>query len=233
MRGRVGGWPTWACAGLLAVAMAAATAGAAWAQQVGQLVPLPPPALSGTLSVEAALQQRRSMRALDPSALALSDASQLLWAAQGVTDSRGARTAPSAGALYPLEIYLLAGQVTGLAAGVYRYQPQDHALRMARAGDPRALLRAALRGQDWVGQAPAALLIGAEFERTAQKYGERAARYVPLEAGAAAQNVYLQATARGLGTTLVGAFDETRLRQQLELPAALVPLALMPVGRPR
>jgi SagB-type dehydrogenase family enzyme len=215
------------------VALSAATAGAAFAQQVGQRVPLPLPALSGTLSLEAALQQRRSQRALGPAALTLDEASQLVWAAQGVTDARGARTAPSAGALYPLEIYLLAGQVSGLAAGVYRYQPQGHALLMTRAGDPREALRAALPGQAWVGEAPAALLIGAEFERAARKYGERAARYVPLEAGAAAQNVYLQATARGLGTTLVGAFDEARLRQRLDLPAALAPLGLMPVGRPR
>jgi SagB-type dehydrogenase family enzyme len=158
--------------------------------------------------------------------------SQLLWAAQGVTDADGGRTAPSAGALYPLEISLVAGAVEGLSHGIYRYRPRRHELVRSAEGDRRSVLaRAALR-QDWMKAAPAILVVAAVYSRTTGKYGERGRKYVHMDVGHAAQNVYLQAAALDLGTTFVGAFHDNQVKQCLELPAAEHPLGLMPVGHP-
>jgi SagB-type dehydrogenase family enzyme len=164
--------------------------------------------------------------------LTLASVGQLLWAAQGVTSSTGERTAPSAGALYPLEIFLAAGTVDGLAAGVYRYSPQDHALRLHLADDRRRELAAAALEQSAVEDASAVLVIAAVYARTARKYGTRAERYVHIEVGHAAQNVYLQAQALGLGTVIIGAFDDEAVGRVLELDPAEASLALMPVGTP-
>ena len=163
----------------------------------------------------------------------LAAAGQLLWAAQGVTSSAGERTAPSAGALYPLEVYLVAGSVDVLPAGVYRYRPQKHALRVHLAGDRRRELGEAALGQTAVSKAPAVLVVVALYARTARKYGVRAERYVHIEAGHVAQNVYLQAQVLGLGTVIVGAFEDDAVRSALELPQTESPLALLPVGTPR
>lgn len=160
---------------------------------------LPPPEPEGGLSIEAALHQRRSVRAFAPAALAFKDVAQLLWAAQGMTDARGFRTAPSAGALYPLEVYLAAGAVEQLHAGVYHYDPIAHAVSIMLAGDQRAALSRATLGQTWVRDAAAALVICAVYRRTMAKYGERGIRYAQIEVGHAAQNVYLQAVSLGLG----------------------------------
>jgi SagB-type dehydrogenase family enzyme len=176
------------------------------------------------------LQQRRSVRRLAATPLALADLAQLLWAAQGVTDAQGHRTAPSAGALYPLEVLLVAGRVDGLAPGVYRYRPGEHALVKVAAGDVRDQVAAATRGQPWVAEAPALLVIAADVARTAARYGARADRYVQVEAGHAAQNVYLQCAARGWATVTVGAFDDAKLRQAVGLAPDRMVLALMPVG---
>lgn len=203
------------------------------AQGVGHSLALPAPSLAGPLAFEQALQRRRSRRGFRNEALALADAAQLLWAAQGRTDDQGHRTAPSAGALYPLELTLVAGRVDGLAAGAYRYLPDEHALRRAREGDWRAAVAACTRGQAWVAEAPALVVIATASQRTRQRYGERADRFVALEAGGAAQNVYLQAAARGWATVLVGAFDEPRLREAVGLDGEREPLVLMPIGRPR
>lgn len=194
---------------------------------------LPPPQFQGPMSVEQALQQRRSRREFAAEALSLQDVAQVLWAGQGVTDPSGRRTAPSAGARTPLELYLVAGQVTGLRPGVYRYDARSHTLLALRSGDLRAALAAAAAGQAWMRDAPALLLIAAVPSRTQARYGNRAERYVQLEAGHAAQNVYLQCTARGLATVFVGAFDESLLRQTLDLPADQAPLGLMPFGHRR
>lgn len=191
------------------------------------------PSLAGPLPLEQALQRRRSRRGFRAEPLALADVAQFLWAAQGRTDDAGHRTAPSAGALYPLELSLVAGRVDGLAPGVYRYRPDEHALRRAGSGDRRAAVAACTRGQAWVADAPCLLVIAAAPQRTRQRYGERADRFVALEAGAAAQNVGLQAAARGWATVLVGAFDEARLRDAVGLEGEREPLALMPIGRPR
>ena len=157
---------------------------------------------------------------------------QLLWAAQGVTSPDRRRTAPSAGALYPLEVFLVAGNVTGLDAGVYRYRPKEHALMPHAPGDVRRALAHSALGQAWLADAAAVIVIAAVYERTRTKYGERTERYVVMEVGHAAQNVYLQAESLGLGTVMVGAFGDREVKQVLGLAAGEAPLALMPVGHP-
>lgn len=195
-------------------------------------ISLPPPRLKSDISVEEALLHRRSHRSFASSPLSLQEVAQLLWAAQGVTDKAfGFRTAPSAGALYPLEVYFVAGQVEGLPPGVYRYLPEEHVLCEVLQGDRREeLFRVALL-QRWVKEAPGVLVFTAIYERTTRKYGERGIRYVHMEAGHAAQNVYLQAEALGLGTVVVGAFEDGGVQRVLGLPVNEQPLYLMPVGR--
>lgn len=199
----------------------------------GSEVPLPAPARSGRMSLEEALQRRRSLRTHAARGLGLGEVAQLLWAAQGRTDAQGRRSAPSAGGLYPLEVLLVAGAVDGLAAGLYRYRSDDHRLQALAAGDLRAALAASTRAQGWAAEAPMQLIVTADPRQTTARYGDRAGRFVAIEVGHAAQNVYLQATALGLGTVVIGAFDEARLAAALELPAGRVPMVLMPVGAPR
>lgn len=200
--------------------------------QVSQAIRLPPPRLTGSVAVESALKERRSVREYARVALGLQETSQLLWAAQGTTTPDGRRTAPSAGALYPLEVYLVAGNVTDLPAGVYRYVPDGHRLVKVAAGDRRSALAAAALGQDWIRSASAALVLAAVYERTARKYGERSAEYVPFEAGCAAENVALQAVALGLGTVAVGAFDDSEVAKVAGLRDGERPLVILPLGRP-
>lgn len=225
-----------AARGALALALLLASlcfgAGVAMAD-AGEEVALPAPSLDGKVAVERALAQRRSVREFGSEPLSLAAVSQLLWAAQGVTSPSGLRTAPSAGALYPLEVYLVAGAVSGLPPGVYRYDPRRHRLVVASKGDARAGLARAALGQDWLAEAPVTIVLAAVFERTAKKYGKRATRYVHIEVGHAAQNVYLQATALGLGTTMVGAFRDAEVARVVGLPKDARPLGLLPVGKPR
>jgi len=190
---------------------------------------LPAPRTSGPLSLEESLLKRRSVRAFSDEPLTLEQVGQLLWAAQGVTDAgRGFRTAPSAGALYPLVVYVV------LPEGCYSYDPQPHTLTLVARGDKRAVLKQAALGQEAVGQAPAVFVVAAVYERTARKYGqERSPRYVHLEAGHAAQNLLLQAVALDLGAVPVGAFDDAGVRTALSLPADHQPLYLIPAGHSR
>ena len=218
---------------ILGVLLSVGALGAGATESDDADVALPMPKLVGEVSVERALALRRSVRRFAPGSLALSSVGQILWAAQGVTDPAGFRTAPSAGALYPLEVYLVAGAVRDLRPGVYRYDPGRHALLFVSGGDPRAAVAKAARGQDWVAEAPAIVVLTGHYERTARKYRERAERYVHIEAGHAAQNVTLQAVALGLGTTMVGAFHDERLARVLDLPRRARPLGLLPVGPPR
>jgi SagB-type dehydrogenase family enzyme len=197
------------------------------------VIRLPPPKTSGNVSVEDTLARRRSVRAYADRPLSLAEVSQLLWAAQGVTGPDGKRTAPSAGALYPMEISLVAGRVTGLDAGIYRYLPAAHSLRRIAAGDRRRAVAEAALWQEWVREAPAVIVIAGVVERTAKKYDPRAPRYVDIEAGAVAQNVNLQAVALGLGTVVVGAFDDSRLAAAAALSSGERPLLVIPVGKPR
>jgi SagB-type dehydrogenase family enzyme len=191
---------------------------------------LPSPDAGARGSVERALAERRSVRAFAPEALALDDLGQLLWAAQGITDRRGLRTAPSAGALYPLEILVVAGNVKGLADGVYRYEPGSHRLELTVSGDRRRSLGRAARGQTWLADAPATIVIGAVYERSTEKYAQRGVRYTHMEVGHAGQNLFLQATSIGLGTVVVGAFRDDEVAHVLDLAPEVRPLSLMPVG---
>ncbi len=193
-------------------------------------VSLPAPPAAGAMSLEEALARRRSVREFASGALTLAEASRLAWAAQGVTEPER-RTAPSAGATYPLEVYLVAGDVENLAAGVYRYLPGLHRLETVADGDIRLPLAAAAVGQQWVSRAALVVVIAAVFERTTARYGKRGERYVHMEAGHAAQNLLLQATALGLGATPVGAFNDAEVARLLHLPAGATPLYIIPVGR--
>jgi SagB-type dehydrogenase family enzyme len=159
--------------------------------------------------------------------------SQLLWAAQGVTDRRGFRTAPSAGALYPLEMLLVVGEVDGLQSGVYRYVPSRHALVSVVAGDVREALARAALGQSWVLRAPLSLVIAAVSDRVTSRYGHRGHQYVHFEVGHVAQNVYLQAVALGLATVAVGAFSDDGVSAACQLDQGEKPMYLLPVGRQR
>lgn len=197
-----------------------------------EMIHLPQPRPDGPISVERALKQRRSVRDFSAAALSLDEIGQLLWSAQGVTHPEGLRTAPSAGALYPLELTVVAGNVTGLNAGVYRYDPAGHVLAPLAAGDRRADLARAAFGQSWMQKAPALIAFGAVEARTTRKYGQRGIPYVHIEVGHAAQNVFLQAEALGLGAGVVGAFDDAAVAAVLQIPKEEKPLYLMPVGKP-
>lgn len=194
-------------------------------------IKLPEVIKKGEISVEEALTNRRSVRTYKDIPLSLEQVSQLLWAAQGVTEpSLNFRTAPSAGALYPLAVYLLSGNITGLPVGLYRYIPEQHALILVSKGDKRQeLFQASLR-QSSLRNAPGVLIFTAVMERTTRRYGERGIRYVYMEAGHASQNVYLQAAALGLGTVAIGAFDDRAVKAILDLPEQEQPLYLMPLG---
>jgi SagB-type dehydrogenase family enzyme len=199
--------------------------------QPSENVALPEPSVSGSISLEQLLAQRRSIRDYQTAALALPEISQLLWAAQGITHFQGLRTAPSAGALYPLELYVVTGRVEGLAQGVYHYDPGRHQLIKTSDGDLRGELTRAALSQGWIRHASIIIVFTADFERTTRKYGKRGERYVHIEAGHAAQNLFLQSESLGLATVVVGAFHDDEIARELQLPADLQPLLLMPVGR--
>jgi len=186
---------------------------------------LPPPRTTGSTSLEEALARRRSVRAFSVEPLTDAEVGQLLWAAQGLTSEGGRRTAPSAGALYPLELYVVTPD------GLWRYLPEGHALTRLGTEDLRVELRRAALDQDAVGAAPLVVVITGVVERTAIKYGhERAARYVQLEAGHAAQGLLLQAVALDLAAVPVGAFIDSEVARVLGLPLNEAPLYLLPVG---
>jgi SagB-type dehydrogenase family enzyme len=194
-------------------------------------VKLPEPKYDSKVSVERALFERRSIRNYADEAMTLADVSQLLWAAQGITDPAGYRTAPSAGALYPLEVYLIAGKVTTLPAGIYRYKPRGHELVKVVDGDKRAELANAALGQTALKQAPASLVMTAFYERTTSKYRDRGIRYVHMEAGHAAENVCLQAVSLGLGTVVIGAFYDDDVKKVMRLGGSEEPLYFIPFGK--
>ena len=200
------------------------------------ILKLPSPVTVGAMSVEEAIYRRRSKRDYIDKPLDGFQLSQLLWASQGITEPRwGLRTAPSAGGTYPLEIYAVVGEncVKDLKAAIYRYNPKDHTIILVASGDFRAELSAAALNQQWVAEAPVSLVITAVYERTTRVYGSRGVRYVDIEAGHAGQNVYLTATAMGLGAVVVGAFHDEQVQQVLKLPRDQVPLCIMPVGYPK
>ena len=208
-------------------------------------ISLPEPVRTGELSVETSIAQRRSVRSFADSPVSIPDLGQILWACQGVTEPMaeapsgftwpwmgGLRTAPSAGALYPLEIHVVVHVVEGLDPGVYHYLPTGHSLVLGIPRDLRADLSGAALGQASVRNAPVTVVIAGVVDRTAAKYGDRAERYVHMEVGAAGENIYLQAGSLGLGTVFVGAFDDGGVAQVLGLPRDQRVFALMPLGHP-
>ena len=197
-------------------------------------IPLPPPATTGTLSVEETIARRRSLRRYSPQPLTLAQLGQVLWACQGLT-SGWKRAVPSAGATYPLELYVVVGKdgVEGLAEGIHHYEPEAHALHLLASGDKRAELAAAALNERFLREAPVDLVVCAIYERTTAHYGKRGETYVHFEVGHIGQNVHLQALALGLGTVMVGAFDDEEVSHVLGLEKAIRPLYIMPLGKPR
>lgn len=201
--------------------------------KAARAVDLPAARREGSYSLEQTLAQRRSLRDFSAAALHCDELAQLAWAAQGVVTRDGLRTSPSAGALFPLELYICAGYVADLPPGIYHYRPSPHRLAPVAAGDRRSDIAHAAWDQHWIGQAPVILVVSAVLQRTVAKYGKRGERYVYMEAGHAAQNVLLQATALGLGATVVGAFSDAEMKFAAALGDDAQPLYLIPVGRPR
>ena len=184
-------------------------------------------------SVADALYRRVSQRSFSDEALDLNDAATLLWAAGGLNidgETGPTRTSPSAGGTYPLDFYLVAGNVEDLAPGIYRYDYINHDLVPVIEGDRREPLAEAALGQGFIAEAPASIVFVAHFERTTSRYGERGERYVYMDTGYAAQSVHLQTAELGLGTVAIGAFDDAEVAALLETDGA--PLKIMPVGRP-
>lgn len=197
-----------------------------------KMIKLPEPVYDGKISVEAALKARKSIRSYSAEPLLLDDVSQLLWAAQGINRKNRMRTAPSAGALYPLEVYLVAGHVQGLQAGIYRYyRPHGHELELVESGDRRRELAISALHQHCIENGAIDLVLAGVYERTSVKYGSRAKRYVHMEIGHAAQNIYLQAVGLDLGTVVVGAFDDEKVQRTLSMRTNELPLCIMPVGK--
>ena len=196
------------------------------------IIQLPEPIYQSNTSVEEALQKRRSVREYSKEPLSLFEISQILWAAQGITDNAyGLRTAPSAGALYPIELYLVVANVKELTSGIYKYDPRRHTLKKTIEGDKRIEVSNAALKQDAIEKSSAIVLITAIYERTSVKYGKRTERYVNMEVGHVGQNIYLQAVSLGLGTVMMGAFNDDALKKVLNLPANEFPLAIYPIGK--
>jgi len=197
---------------------------------------LPTPQNDGNMSVEEALASRRSRRNFQDKALSMEQLSQILWAAYGITlpmpdrSGGGFRTTPSAGATFPLEVYVAVGNVYGLSPGIFQYNSENHTLIRLSNNDIRQELSNAALGQRMVANAPATIFYTAVMPRITERYGERGIRYAYMELGHSAQNVYLQAEALGLGTVAIGAFDDNMVRAIFSLASGEYPLYLMPIG---
>jgi len=197
------------------------------AMNFGESIQLPPAKVKGEISLEESIARRRSIRAFAAKPLSLEQIGQLLWAAQGITEKdKGLRAIPSAGALYPLEVYVV------LPEGIYHYSPLRHELKRILTGDRRLELQKAAQDQEAIGSAPAVFVFTGVHERTAAKYGDRTSRYVSIEAGHACQNVLLQAAAQNLAGVPVGAFEDAQVAKIINLAKNENPLYLVPVGYP-
>jgi SagB-type dehydrogenase family enzyme len=199
-------------------------------------IPLPSPRQPGAVSVEEALDSRKSVRLFRREALEMQEISKLLWAVGGLGFdgvTRATRSYPSAGGIYPLAVYLVVGEARGLDPGIYRYVEKNHALELIDRGDRRVQLAEAALMQFFIASAPVVVVIAAEYAKTERKYGSRGSeRYVPLDAGHAAQCLHLQAVALGLASVPIGAFWDARVKNTLGLTNE-EPLLIVPVGRPR
>ena len=186
---------------------------------------LPKPKVKGNVSIEEVISKRRSVRKYINKEISVEDLSQILWACQGITDDeRGLRSAPSAGALYPLEIYVVN------KSGIFHYKPSEHKLLMTKSGDFRNDLKSASLGQSFINEVPVDIVICAVYQRVTKRYGDRGVRYTDIEVGHAAENVHLEAEALGLSSVPVGAFNDAEVSKVLELPADEKPLYIIPIG---
>ncbi len=199
--------------------------------QSGDMIDLPDPVTDGEMSVEKALTLRRSIRSYKDEALGIDELAQLLWSAQGITNERGFRTAPSAGATFPLEMFVVANNVETLSTGIYHYHPHEHGLELLHEEDVSSPLFRACLSQSMILDGGAVLVFAAVFERTTDRYDERGERYVHNEIGHAGQNVHLQAAALDLGTVVIGAYRDDEVEDILQLGDQYRVLYLMPVGR--
>jgi SagB-type dehydrogenase family enzyme len=197
-----------------------------------EAIKLPPPATKGTVSLEEALQNRRSTRKFANRSLELAQISQLLWAADGINNPQGKRTAPSGRAAYPIDLFLVAGErgVTNLAPGVYRYVVAGHSLELVAPGEFRPAVAKACNSQAWIAEAPVIVVIAGDIKRSAAKNGDQAALFTHLEAGFVGQNILLQAGTLGLGAGVAGGFKDQPLAQALKLPGHDTPFLVLPVG---
>ena len=192
-------------------------------------IKLPDPVTRGKISLEETLSKRKSVREYTREPLNKKEISQLLWAAQGITHEGWKRTAPSAGATYPLEIYLVVNRAEGLEPGLYHYLPSEHTLELKKSGKFGKKLAEAALNQEMIEKAPIDIVITALYQRTTSRYGDRGRRYVYMEVGHVGQNIYLQAEALGLGTVVVGAFRDDRVKKLLGIDEKV--LYIMPVGK--
>lgn len=200
-------------------------------QLFSKSIKLPKPQYDSNVSIEETLLKRRSIRSYKSEPLAIAEISQLLWSAQGVTNKKGFRTAPSAGALYPLEVYIAAGNVTDLDAGIYKYYPHRHEIVNTVKGNKRSELCRAGLGQSSIKNAPAVMVFCAVFERVTGSYGKRGIQYVHMEVGHAIQNVCLQAISLGLGSVIIGAFNDYDVKEVMNFELDEHPLLILPVGK--
>jgi SagB-type dehydrogenase family enzyme len=200
-----------------------------------EIIVLPRPFITGGLPLSEAIYQRRSVRDFASAPILLFQLSQVLWAAQGITFTIGKlRAVPSAGATYPLEIYAVIGDdgIEKIEGGTYHYEVENHGLSLYLPGDVRAELSTAALNQDAISVAPVSLVICAVYDRTLMRYNVRGERYVYMEVGHAAQNIYLETEALGLGTVAIGAFHDEEVRKLLQLGDGIKPLYIMPIGKP-
>ncbi len=201
--------------------------------KVGETLSLPDPEEVGEITLEETLSQRTSSRNFSGTPLSLQEIGQLAWAAQGIGKSQdgitgATRTAPSAGGTHPLVVYVVAGEMEELDAGIYRYHTGGHELERVVGDDKRGALAAASLNQDFISEAPVTLVVAARYEATTRAYGDRGERYVKMEAGHAGQNLCLQAEALGMGCVVVGAFDDQEIKNILRTDTS--PLSVIPIG---
>ncbi len=195
-------------------------------------IALPPPSMKGSFPLDRALAERRSLRQFKNSSISREELSMLLWACQGQTDDKGHRTAPSAIAAYPLELYVIVGQVKDLTPGVYRYVSKGHQIIAVMEGDRREdFINSAAPKQVWVRSAPVIFVITGVAEKITRKTGDKGRRFLYVEAGLAAQNLFLEAVSLSLGGTFVGGFEPEAVQSYLKLPAGEEPMAVIPVGK--
>ena len=198
-------------------------------------IKLPSP-VDSDMNLETSIRKRKSVRSFSDRGFTLEQLARILLTADGLTQKRSGfhrRSAPSGGALYPLEIYVVVQNVESLKPGLYHFQVRDSSLELMREGDFGNEIHEAANHQDAVGDSPVTLVITSRFDRITQKYADRGYRYAYIEAGAVCQNVYLQATALKMGTVAVGAFNDDATNKLIEVDGVHeAALLIMPIGFP-